>query len=358
MKTYLENAKKLLFIINYKNLSIFTLLTLFIIASILELISLGIIYPYINLVVNPEISINSKPFSYLSPYIDGKEFKDYFKIASILLVFLFLVKTLMSIFIKWFIARFSEKHLSSLLVRLMSAYQNMNYINYLSRDKSEYTRNLRVFIYNCLDGITAILRILSELLIVIALSFYLAFINSYALFSFIFLVLVIFLIYNIFIKTKLLKYGFKKNEAEGIVYQNIADGIRGFKETRVLSKENFFKNLIKVGADQICKYTVKTNLITFSPRYIFELFIVLFIVTFLFVSLHLGKNINLFIPTVSVFAVAGLRMIPACSDIFAQLSYLNYSSNGVKVIYDDLKKFEILKNVNKVSNSDHNPQEF
>ena len=170
MKTYLENAKRLLFIINYKSFSIFTLLTLFITASILELISLGIIYPYINLVVNPEISINSKPFSYLSPYIDGQEFKDYFKIASILLVFLFLVKTLMSIFIKWFIARFSEKHLSSLLVRLMSAYQNMNYINYLGRDKSEYTRNLRVFIYNCLDGITAILRILSELLIVIVLS--------------------------------------------------------------------------------------------------------------------------------------------------------------------------------------------
>jgi len=51
-------------------------------------------------------------------------------------------------------------------------------------------------------------------------------------------------------------------------------------------------------------------------------------------------------------------MIPACSDIFAQISYLNYGSNGVKVIYDDLKKFEILKNVNKVSNSNYKPKEF
>ena len=61
MKIYLENAKKLFFIINNKSFNLFVLLSLFVAASILELVSLGIIYPYINLVVDPEISINSKP---------------------------------------------------------------------------------------------------------------------------------------------------------------------------------------------------------------------------------------------------------------------------------------------------------
>ena len=79
---------------------------------------------------------------------------------------------------------------------------------------------------------------------------------------------------------------------------------------------------------------------------------------FLFTSLSFGKDINLLIPTISVFAVAGLRMVPACSDIVAQMSYLNYGSNGINVIFDDLKKFESLKNINSNDNSKEKLQEF
>ena len=121
MKIYFENAKKLLFIINNKKSNLFILIFVFLTASLLELVSLGIIYPYVNLVIDSELAIASKPLSYLSPFVENQEFKNYFGIASIILILIFLLKTFMSIFIKWFITRFSERHLSNLLVRLMCA---------------------------------------------------------------------------------------------------------------------------------------------------------------------------------------------------------------------------------------------
>ena len=55
MKNYYNLSKKLLHIINKNFLNISFLVILFLLGSILELLSLGVIFPYINLIVNPEI---------------------------------------------------------------------------------------------------------------------------------------------------------------------------------------------------------------------------------------------------------------------------------------------------------------
>ena len=358
MKYYLDNIKKLLFITNKRLINLLLLVFIFIFASLLELISLGLIYPYVNLVIEPNTAINSKPISYLSPLLHEKEFKNYFIYSSSILIFIFFMKTIMSIYLKWFISKFSEEHLSYLSVRLMAAYQRMNYNDYLKRDKSEYLRNLKIFTYNCLDGIKALLRIFSETLIVLVIAIYLSLLNFYALFTFVIFISFTYFIYNSILRKKLIEYGKHKNDGEAVVFQNVTDGIRGFKEIRVLSKESFFKDLIQSGAEKICKFQIKTNLIIFSPRHIFELFVVLFVVFFLSISVFLGSELNLLLPTIAVFAVAGLRLVPACSDIMAQMSYLNYANDGINVIFNDLKKYESLKNTNELNTKKGNSEKF
>ena len=62
--------------------------------------------------------------------------------------------------------------LKILQVNLMAAYQNMNYLDYTSRNKSEYIRNLREFSIDCLQGIESLLRLVSEGIVVISISVY------------------------------------------------------------------------------------------------------------------------------------------------------------------------------------------
>ena len=55
MKNYYFLSQKLLNIIDKKFASVFFLVFLFLLGSTLELLSLAIIFPYINLIINPEI---------------------------------------------------------------------------------------------------------------------------------------------------------------------------------------------------------------------------------------------------------------------------------------------------------------
>ena len=246
----------------------------------------------------------------------------------------------MSVLIKWLTIRFSQQQLKILQVNLMAAYQNMNYIEYTSRNKSEYIRNLREFSIDCLQGIESLLRLISEGIVVISISVYLAFVNFYAFISLSSMVCIVYLLFNIPLKRKLVEFGKLKSDGRKIIYQNITEAFNGFKELRVFSKEIFFRNLIAQGAEKVCKNETKAALISVLPRYIFEILIVFFVIFFISISIFKGSELNLILPTVGVFAVAGLRILPAGSEIMAQISRLNYVTHGVNITFNDLKKYK------------------
>tara|TARA_B100000579_G_scaffold278933_1_gene230754 strand:- start:3204 stop:4919 length:1716 start_codon:yes stop_codon:yes gene_type:complete len=336
MNNYFDLSKKLLFIINKKFISVSFLIILFLFGSFLELMSLGIIFPYIKLLIEPETINFSQNFSFLNEL----SFKQYFLLLTSVLVFLFFFKTVMSVLIKWLTIRFSQQQLKILQVNLMAAYQNMNYIEYTSRNKSEYIRNLREFSIDCLQGIESLLRLISEGIVVISISVYLAFVNFYAFISLSSMVCIVYLLFNIPLKRKLVEFGKLKSDGRKTIYQNITEAFNGFKELRVFSKEIFFRNLIAQGAEKVCKNETKAALISVLPRYIFEILIVFFVIFFISISIFKGSELNLILPTVGVFAVAGLRILPAGSEIMAQISRLNYVTHGVNITFNDLKKYK------------------
>jgi len=351
MKNYYNLSKKLLHIINKNFLNISFLVILFLLGSILELLSLGVIFPYINLIVNPEIL---EKYSYYFSFTENFSYHSFFLFFTTILIILFLIKTCMSILIKWLIIRFSQKQLKILQVKLLHVYQSMNYLDYTQRNKSEYIRNLREFSYDCLQGIESLLRILSEGIVMIAISLYLLYVNPNAFASLAILFIITYLIFNVPLKKKLISYGKKKNDGRKTIYQNITEALNGFKELRVLSKEKFFRDLIADGADKVCDNEIKQSLISSSPRYIFELLIVFFVIIFIAISISNNQNLEILIPTVAVFGVAGLRILPAGAEIMAQIARVDYVSNAINVTYDDLRNFNYNTDKKKNKNNDKN----
>ena len=133
-----NSIKKLLFNIDKGLIVFIPLLFLFFISGLLDLLSLGMIAPYINFIIEPEI-INETKLEKFIPFEISKLNPDkFFVYFSLLLVFIFLLKTIFSILIRAMIERFALKNLENLQVRLISAYQKMNYQDFISRNSTEY----------------------------------------------------------------------------------------------------------------------------------------------------------------------------------------------------------------------------
>ena len=107
---------------------------------------------------------------------------------------------------------------------------------------------------------------------------------------------------------------------------------------------------MKKGAFKIYTNELKQSWITHSPRYIFELAIITFLLSFLSMSIFLYKDLNLVLPTIGVFAVAGVRLLPGAASIVSCFNMLNYNSEAVNTIYQDLKKLRKKTNNSRLKN--------
>ncbi len=334
----IQNFFALISLIGANKFYVIFLVILMLISSLLDLLSLGLIAPYISSIF--ELENNQSNSFFGNFYFFNKLNQDQIILFfTIFLISIFFLKTCLSILIRWLISLFAFKQYAKLQVKLMQAYQNMNYEDYILRTTSEYIRNVRELCSECLSNIDSTLRVLSELIMFIAIVIFLALVNFKILIFLILTIIPIFFIYEFILKPINVRLGKEKVEAAKQMYKNIDSGIRGLKEVRILTKENFFTDKLFFYANKIYDTQKKSSLISDSPRYVFEFFIVsASLIVFLFLS---SKNLEIknYLPALGVFLLAGLRLLPSLSLITSSLSRIGYVQYAVKQVCDDLIKY-------------------
>ena len=266
----IKNFINLLTVIGVKKSYVTFLIFLMLISSLLDILSLGLVVPYISTVFD----INEMNTNFY--FIDLKNYRSDQIIfyLTIVLILLFFFKTLLSIFTRWLISLFAYKQFAILQTKLMAAYQKMNYQEYIQRSSSEYIRNIRELCGECMTNIDSSLRVLSEFIIFIAIIIFLGLINFQILLFLVLATLPIFLIYEKVPKPININLGKIKITSLKQIYKSIDSGVKGLKEIRVLAKQNFFLDKISYYANKVYKTQKIAVLISDSPRYVFEFFII------------------------------------------------------------------------------------
>ena len=252
------------------------------------------------------------------------------------------------------ISKFSFKQFAILQVELLSVYQNMNYEDHILRSSSDYIKNIRELCRECLNNIELTLKLLSEIIILFVIVLFLGFVNYKALLLFFFTFFPIYLIYEIFLKPINVKLGATQTNALRATYNIIDNSMRGFKETRILGKESFFRKKLEKFAYIFYDTQTKSVLITDSPRYVFEFFIIL---VSLLGILFLNKSFDLsnYLPLISIYLVAAIRLLPAISLIASSQSRISLGQYAVTQIINDIDQ---LKNKDLKINEIRNKNEF
>ena len=86
------------------------------------------------------------------------------------------------------------------------------------------------------------------------------------------------------------------------------EAITGFKEIRVLGKEDYFNENVAKMAFNYCKSYTSVQVLSSVSRYILELILIVFIVMMVLLSIYSDKDLLMLVPTLTVFGVASLRL--------------------------------------------------
>ena len=312
----------------------------FVLSSSLDLIGLGLIGAYIALISNPdgfrELVLLDSVNDFLSRFSD-QELLILFGLALLIIFFVRLLAILLSNYI---IYKFSADQMVNMQERMMSIYLNQDYESFIQRNSSEYVAAVSGYVRRYKDVLQSMLKIFSDVLVCIAVISALAVVSIETLSILIFLFLTMFMLFNKFLYSKVLRYGEEFNLGNRLMIKGISEGVSGIKEIRVLGKEDFFKTSFSRGIKTMAEMEIKQSLIQITPKSLLELLMVVFVVIAVFLNIYQQNDLDQVFTILGVFAVGAVRLVPIVTQLFSSINIIKFGRSSVSNLYQDIQNFE------------------
>ncbi|MFK8006473.1 MAG: ABC transporter ATP-binding protein [Saprospiraceae bacterium] len=269
-------------------------------------------------------------FQFESP----KQMLIYFGISILILIG---VTNLISMFAIWIQFKYSWDIAHELSVRLLNTYLKKPYSYYLNNNSG----NLKTYIISEVNSLTG------GVIIPIIVLFSRSFVS----------IIIFLLLIKVDPKIALIMFGglgsaylliylsqknILKNIGEHRIamnllrYKNLGELFEGIKTVTVYNQHNFFYSRFSHASKEFCGVQPKYNFILAAPKYILEFLAfgsILSITIYLFIN---SGDIQKTIPRLSLYAVAGYRLLPALQKAFAAAAKLRHSLPVLDKLYDDL----------------------
>ena len=317
------------------------MILLFLASSMLDLVGLSMVAPYIALLVNPESFIQGPVGHFLKRVGFSMETKDLLIFGGIGLLGIFLFKAITGMFINIIILRFSWDRQTKLRTYLMKSYQQMPYTDYLLRNSSEYIQTIHGMVGQFVGGvIQPLLRILSEGIVGLVILSLLAWTNFPALALLVVMLSTMLITYDRLIRRRIKLFGQWANEGSIRLIHGIHEGIEGFKEIRILGKDSYFRQTVREGAAESADNQLKSQILSSAPRYLLEFVMIAFVVLFVIGSVTLGVDLQMLVPILGLFVVAALRLTPSVNQLINSIVRIRLGRYATSRIYADLKLLE------------------
>ena len=303
------------------------------IVSLSELIGVAAIYPLLLLIINED----SNNFLFISFQILNPGIINNYIFFFILVLSLFLLKNIFSIYVHYLIQSFLFHNYNFMTSTSLKKMLSFSYLDFLDINSSNFIRNTKDLVHSIRQYMMAFIFLLSEIILIISLLSFLFFISiKLTLISLISLIF-IYSVFSFFMKKKLINIGKERNEFYSQLTATLIEMYNSFRELTIYSNFKFYiGNFNKINS-LYALTQFHTEFISNMTRNLFEILVVIIILfLFLFFNFNLDKSA---LPKLAIVFFIFFRLYPS----FTKLSYLNSS---IKINKDSLNIYKKILNKN------------
>ena len=316
----------------------FFLIILFLISSFLDLLGLSLIAPYMSLIIKGELDIQGNIFfGYKLINLDKSSLIHY---IGFFIIAVFFLKSLFAICVQYIIIKICKVSQGKVAANLMFLYMHMPYNNYLYKKKGEFFHNIYGLSAAFAQILMTLLRLISEIIIAIAIFIYLTLVDFYILFSLFSVVFITVFIFDTAFKKRLKNWGKVMNDSGENISQTINESMINFKQLKVINGMLFFHERLKNQLKMLINSSVKAEITSISPRFALEFVTITFFILIIVVTATFKSNFSNLIPILTVFAIAIIRLLPFIYNFSSSLSRLRAAVNSIDRIYFTISNYE------------------
>ena len=310
---------------------------LLLIGSLLELIGISIILPFVYAIVDMKsVMQNRYVAAVLHQFPSVTEAGVLFGLI-ILIVVVYLIKNLTLLFIQYQISRFGCDYKKDVSTRMLSAYLHQPYIAYSNLNTSDVLRG----IYNDVEGsynvLSTLLNMVSDILGVVAISIFLFSKDKFITCGLIVLSIIsgLFLYKGIRSKTK--EMGYKQREISSQAYKVACQAVGGIKDIMVMNRQSQFETEYEKLFEEKRKIEITYTCFLSLPNRLVETVFISGLTLIVGIRYLMGVNNTEFVVNLAAFAAAAVKIMPYMSKIMANVTQLIYMRLNITSVYHHLQ---------------------
>ena len=328
-----------------------------IITAFTEVAGIATIGPFMALVSNPE-TIDQEIFRNLYVITNSTSRDNFLILMGSLVVGILFVSAIVATLSLRYIYHFAQRIGAEISSNLFDYYLSTNWLFHTQNNSSKLITNIAGECSRVTTGIVVPALIMNAK-IVISLSiiiFLLSVDFLVTLVGFTIFGLVYFIIFSS-VKYKLGLNGQKLTEHQNIRIKTMNEGFGGVKDILLMNRAEQFKSRFR-NSSLIYGHAVGTQqTLSDIPKYWIELLAFgTMVLLILFLMIASKENFALIVPTLSMFAMASYKLIPAFQQIYFYLSGIKFSQSAIDSISKDLRTFN--SNIIMNQSSRQNNQEL
>ena len=315
------------------------------IGTVLELMGVTMIMPFIEVVMNPE-AIQKK--WYLNLLYNGMGFQTdvaFMIFLALMLAVIYVVKNVYLCIMYNLQYHFTFSNQRKLAYRMLDCYMRQPYAFHLSHNSAELMRNVNGDTSMLFLGVLAILQLITELCVCVALGIFL-FIQDKTITVGVVAILGMFLFFFAKgFKKHLSRIGSEDRKYNAGISKWLMQSFGGIKETKIMDCEDFFLAKFDYNYKNYASCERTYRFLQVVPRPVMEAVSVCALLIVVAFKLLNGTHSVYFVSTLSVFAVAAFRLLPSINRITNYLGVIMFNKPAVDSVYHDLKQIDELGKV-------------
>ncbi|MFC1743996.1 ABC transporter ATP-binding protein [Candidatus Riflebacteria bacterium] len=304
----------------------------------LELIGLGSIMPFVQLLVHPTNLQENPIANYFNHLFQFSNQNYHIAFLGFLLLLFFAFKSFFSVFFLYAQQRFAAVKRVLIADRLLKRYLNMCYELFLTQNSSILIKNLLFETGRVTAVINATIVLFSEVMVFSAILLFLFYMAPRTT-LFLSLFFSIFTIILYFIsKEAIKKFSTEVSFFQGRYQKFIHESIYSFKELKILHSQDYFQ-----------KHSLEANLETAKRSYIFATFQalprisleslgILGLFSLITVKILTKSDLLYIIPELSLVGMAFYRLLPSINRIITSINQIRFNQNSLVILFSEFKE--------------------
>ncbi len=338
----LDSIKKVYAILTAKEVRKFVvLLFVIVLMGFFELAGIASIMPFMQLVSQPDAIEHSRLLQWAYDSFGFANNRSFLIALGVFVLVLLTTANALTVFSIWLQHKFAWGSSHAIANRLLNKYLNQPYHFFLSQNSSQMAKQILGETNDLASGF------LLSVAVLIAKSFVALVIFSLLLFVDPVLAVTIFVVFGCIyailyssMRRYLTKLGEARFSANEQRFKSATEAFSGIKMVKMSGKEAYFSKRFCEASELFCEVEPKREATFVTPVYLVQTMAFGAILVLIIYLLATERGLQDVIPLLSLYALAGYRLLPSLQQIYSALARIRYQRPIVDAIHDDLMNTE------------------